>query len=93
MTWTVGSARVWKAATLESRPKAAARLDLEVSVGWASLSSRGLWGGHCTALWYYEVVHFSPRPFQLAQVLALLPALQQASPLVCHLWAAEVLEG
>jgi hypothetical protein len=29
---------------LESRPKAAARLDLEVS-GWAILSSRGLWGG------------------------------------------------
>jgi hypothetical protein len=30
---------------IESRPKAAARLDLEVSAGWASMSSRGLWGG------------------------------------------------
>jgi hypothetical protein len=30
---------------LESRPKVKARLDLEVSVGWVSLSSRGLWGG------------------------------------------------
>jgi hypothetical protein len=36
---------VWKAATLESRAKAAARLDLEVSTGWMSPSSRGLWGG------------------------------------------------
>jgi hypothetical protein len=30
---------------LESRAKAAARLDLEVSAGWVSLSSRDLWGG------------------------------------------------
>jgi hypothetical protein len=30
---------------LESRPKASARLDLEVSAGWASSFARGLWGG------------------------------------------------
>jgi hypothetical protein len=30
---------------LESRPKTEARLDLEVSAGRASPSSRGLWGG------------------------------------------------
>jgi hypothetical protein len=30
---------------LESRAKAAARLDFEVSAGWASPSPRGLWGG------------------------------------------------
>ena len=30
---------------LERRPKAAARLDLEVSAGWARAGSRGLWGG------------------------------------------------
>jgi hypothetical protein len=30
---------------LESRRKEAARLDLEVSAGWVSPSSRGLWGG------------------------------------------------
>jgi hypothetical protein len=30
---------------LESRPKAATRLDLEVSAGWVSPSSRDLWGG------------------------------------------------
>jgi hypothetical protein len=34
---------------LESRHKAPARLDIEASAGWASLPSRGLWGGdsHC----------------------------------------------
>jgi hypothetical protein len=30
---------------LESRAQAAARLDIEVSAGWVSPSSRGLWGG------------------------------------------------
>jgi hypothetical protein len=35
---------------LESRPKAAARLDLEVSAGWASPSSRDLWGGDALML-------------------------------------------
>jgi hypothetical protein len=30
---------------LESRPNAAAILDLEVSAGWVGPSSRGLWGG------------------------------------------------
>jgi hypothetical protein len=40
--------RVWKAAT--RRPKAAARLDLEVSAGWAIPSSRGLWGGDALLL-------------------------------------------
>jgi hypothetical protein len=34
-----------KSRHLESRGKAAARLDLEVSVGWARPSSRGLWAG------------------------------------------------
>jgi hypothetical protein len=36
------SRRVWKA---ESRRAKAARLDLEVSEGWASMSSRRLWVG------------------------------------------------
>jgi hypothetical protein len=36
--------------SLESRAKAAARLDLEVSTGWASPSSRGLWGGDALLL-------------------------------------------
>ena len=31
---------------LESRAKGAAGLDLEVSAGWVSSPSRGLWGGH-----------------------------------------------
>jgi hypothetical protein len=35
---------------LESRPKAAARLDLEVAAGWASLSSHGLWRGDAWVL-------------------------------------------
>jgi hypothetical protein len=35
---------------LESRPNAAARLDLEVSAGWASPSSHGLWGGDALLL-------------------------------------------
>jgi hypothetical protein len=35
---------------LESRPKAAARLDLEASAGWASPSSRGLWSGDALML-------------------------------------------
>ena len=35
---------------LESRAKAAARLDLEVSAGWVSLSSRDLWGGDALLL-------------------------------------------
>ena len=30
---------------LESRPRASARLDIEVSAGWVSPSSRGLWRG------------------------------------------------
>ena len=34
---------------LESRPKASARLDLEVSARWASPLSRGLWGGRRSA--------------------------------------------
>jgi hypothetical protein len=34
---------------LESRAKAAARLDLEVSAGWANPLSRGLWGGRRSA--------------------------------------------
>jgi hypothetical protein len=36
--------------SLERRPKAAARLGLEASTGWASPSSRGLWGGHALLL-------------------------------------------
>jgi hypothetical protein len=36
---------VWKAANSEAHPKAAARLVLEVSAGWANPSSHGLWGG------------------------------------------------
>jgi hypothetical protein len=35
---------------LETRPKAAARLDLKVSAWWVSLSSRGLWGGDALLL-------------------------------------------
>ena len=35
---------------LESRPKAAARLDLEVSAWWVTLSSRGLWSGDALPL-------------------------------------------
>ena len=35
---------------LESRPKESARLDREVSVGWASPSSRGLCGGDALLL-------------------------------------------
>ena len=35
---------------LESRAKASARLVLEVSAGWASPSSRGLWGGDALLL-------------------------------------------
>jgi hypothetical protein len=35
---------------LESRPKASARLVLEASAGWASPSSRGLWGGDALLL-------------------------------------------
>ena len=35
---------------LESRYKAAARLDLEVSAGWAIPSSRGVWGGDALLL-------------------------------------------
>jgi hypothetical protein len=34
----------------ESRPKAAARLDFEVSAGWLRPSSRGLWGGDALLL-------------------------------------------
>jgi hypothetical protein len=34
-----------KSRHLESRPKAEARLDLEVAAGWAIPPSRGLWGG------------------------------------------------
>jgi hypothetical protein len=34
---------------LESRAKALARLDLEVSAGWARPTSRGLWGGSAGA--------------------------------------------
>jgi hypothetical protein len=42
---------VWKESRhLESRPKAAAREDLEMSAGWASPSSRGLWGGDALLL-------------------------------------------
>ena len=40
----------WGLESLESRAKAAARLDLEESVGWANPSSRGLWGGDALAL-------------------------------------------
>jgi hypothetical protein len=35
---------------LESRAKAEARLDLEVSAGWVNPSSRGLWGGDALLL-------------------------------------------
>ena len=35
---------------LESRPKAAARLDIEVSAWWVTLSSRGLWSGYALLL-------------------------------------------
>ena len=35
---------------LESRPYASARLDLEVSAGWVSPPSRGLWGGEALLL-------------------------------------------
>jgi hypothetical protein len=35
---------------LESRPKAAARLDVEVPAGWVWTSSRGLWGGDALLL-------------------------------------------
>jgi hypothetical protein len=34
----------WKPPPRKQRPKAAARLVLEVSAGWVSPSSRGLWG-------------------------------------------------
>ena len=37
---------------LESRAKAEARLDLEVSAGWASLSTRGMWGGDALLLFH-----------------------------------------
>jgi hypothetical protein len=47
---TLPRALVWKAADLDSRAKAAATLDLEVSVGWVSPSSLGLWGGHALLL-------------------------------------------
>jgi hypothetical protein len=40
--------RVWKIA--ESRPRVIARLDLEVSVGWAGPSSHGLCGGNALLL-------------------------------------------
>ena len=40
--------RVWSATS--NRAKAAARLDLEVSAGWAILSSHGLWGGDALLL-------------------------------------------
>ena len=42
----VHAARVWKAAASVANP----RLHLEVSAGWAGLSSRGLWGGHALLL-------------------------------------------
>jgi hypothetical protein len=35
----------WESRHLESRPKAEARLDLEVSAGWTSLFYRSLCGG------------------------------------------------
>jgi hypothetical protein len=35
---------------LEIRPKAAARLDIEVPAGWAFPSSRGLWCGDALLL-------------------------------------------
>ena len=38
------------AASSKADPKAQARLDLELSVGWASSHSRGLWGGHALLL-------------------------------------------
>ena len=47
---------------LESRPKAAARLDLEVSAGWARAGSRGLWGGTlCSSPLALEGFMTSPR--------------------------------
>jgi hypothetical protein len=46
---------VEKALHLESRPKAAARLDIGVSVGWVSQSSRGLWGGDALLLIIFVV--------------------------------------
>jgi hypothetical protein len=48
---------------LETRPKAAARLDLEVSAWWVSLSSRGLWGGD--ALLLTADLSAGPKPFSL----------------------------
>jgi hypothetical protein len=40
--------RVWRAVVKQT--KASARLDLEVSAGWASPYSRGLWGGDALLL-------------------------------------------
>ena len=45
---------------LESRAKASARLSLEVSVGWASPSSRGLWGGDALLLFTGAVGNRDP---------------------------------
>jgi len=44
------SCRVLESRRLESTPKAAVRLDLEVAAWWVSLSSRGLWGGDALLL-------------------------------------------
>jgi hypothetical protein len=56
---------------LESRAKAVARLDLAVSAGWASPSSRGPWGGDalllstgavCFRIWWAHVQPSAPPP-------------------------------
>ena len=47
---------------LESRAKAAARLDLEVSAGWVSPSSRGVMGGAMLCLLNVAAFHSQVRP-------------------------------
>jgi hypothetical protein len=50
--------RVWKAAT----SKALARLDIEVSAGWVSPSSRGVMGGAMLCLLNVAAFHSQVRP-------------------------------
>jgi hypothetical protein len=50
---------------LESRPKEEGRLDLEVSAGWVSQHSHGLWGGHALLV--------PPKPVTLCSALTQAP--------------------
>jgi pentatricopeptide repeat protein len=66
---------------LESRPKAAARLVLEVSAGWPSSSSRGLWGGDALLLSTGRAANRNPGVWHCALCLSLTPVRVGAAQL------------